>query len=259
MGCNSSNSADDTQNNKPENKKDENKNKETIEQEEDKKQHTQQDNKEEKNKDKKINDKSNIKEKIKKDEKSKEILKLNGKKKEREIQRIDTDENKDALSNVLTEGLVSNDGRKFPTKKQQFNGITLMKGIEEICPEDLNEDEIYQLVEDALGDDITDEKDKRSPTTITKEQAKAVAKILHNKINKKKDEEDDKSGEIDIRKYPELKGVNIKIGVVDLTKEVIKNQIYNGQKVDDYQIDLTYNNLTENNKKFTALSIQILP
>ena len=169
MGCNSSNSADVEQNNKPDNKTDENKNRETIEQEEDKKQHGQQDNKEEKNKDKKFNGKSNIEEKSKKDEKSKEFLKLNSKKKGNEIQRIDTDENKDALSNVLTEGLVSNDGRKFPMQKQQFNGITLMKGIEECCPEDLNEDEIYELVEDALGGDITDEKDKKSPTTITKQ------------------------------------------------------------------------------------------
>ena len=254
MGCNSSKSADEADNNKPENKEDENKKKETIEpEEEDKKEPKephQKDNKDEKDKNKNSPTKK---------EKPTEILKLNDKKKDNEIHRIDTDENKDALSNLLTEGLQSNEGHKFPMYKQRFNGVTLMKGIEEVCPEDLNEDEIYQLVEDALGDDITDEKDKQSPTTITTKQAKTVAKILYNKLNKKSNEEDEKSGEFDIKKYPELKGVNIKIGVVDLTKEVIKNQIYKGQEVDDYQIDLTYNNLTQNNKKFTALSIQINP
>ena len=35
-----------------------------------------------------------------------------------------------------------------------------MKGIEECFPEDLKEVEIYQLVENALSYDITDEKDK---------------------------------------------------------------------------------------------------
>ena len=65
-----------------------------------------------------------------------------------------------------------------------------MKGIEECCPEDLNEVvEIYQLVEDALGDDIIKEKDKKFSTIVTTQQAKAFAKILHNKINKKKYEE----------------------------------------------------------------------
>ena len=43
-------------------------------------------------------------------------------------------------------------------------------------------------------------KKKKSPAIITTQQAKAVTKKLHNKINKKKDKEIDKSGEIDIRK-----------------------------------------------------------
>ena len=61
-----------------------------------------------------------------------------------------------------------------------------MKGIEECSQEDLNPVEIYQLIEDALGNDITDEKDKQSPTIITKQQTKAVTKKLNNKLNKKK-------------------------------------------------------------------------
>ena len=35
-----------------------------------------------------------------------------------------------------------------------------LKGIEECCLEDLRKIEVYQLVEDALGGDITDEKEK---------------------------------------------------------------------------------------------------
>ena len=35
--------------------------------------------------------------------------------------------------------------------------------------------------------------------------------------------------------------------------------MFNGQKVDDCQIDLTYANLTKDNDNLKALSIQIVP
>jgi hypothetical protein len=176
------------------------------------------------------------------------------------MQRINTDENKDALSNVLTEGVMTTDGGRLAMQKHHFNGVTVMKEIEECFSEDINQDEILALVEDALGDNIVKDENQKYPGTITSKQARAVANILYNKLNKNKNEEDDKNGEIDLKNYKELKGVNIKIGVTNLTREVIKKYIYNGQNVDDYQIDLTYNNLTkDNNNFFKALSIQIGP
>ena len=170
-----------------------------------------------------------------------------------------TDENKDALSNVLTEGVVTCDGNRLTMKKEHYNGVTLMKGIEECFSEDLNEDEIIQLVEDALGDHIIDLEGEQIPGTISSKQARAIADILFQKINKKNNDEDDKSGDIDLRNHPELKGLNIKIGVSELTRDVIKDIMFSGQKVDDRQIDLTYKNLTKDNESFKALSIQILP
>ena len=249
MGCNSSKSAEEAENIKPENGENKKENLETIEP-----------NTEDK-KDDKIEKNSEEESKNKKKEKNKDFLKLNAKTKirDKEMQRINTDENKDALSNVLTEGVMTTDGR-LAMQKHHYNGVTIMKEIEECFSEYKNEDEILALVEDALGDNIVDDENQRNPGTITSKQAKAVANILYNKLNKNKNEEDDKNGEIDLKNYKELKGVNIKIGVTNLTREVIKKYIYNGQNVDDYQIDLTYNNLTkDNNNFFKALSIQIGP
>ena len=172
--------------------------------------------------------------------------------------RVNTEENKDTISNVLTDAVIKTD-HKLKTRKQQYNGVTLMKGIEECFSEDLNEDEILQLVEDALGENIIENKKDQIPGTLTPDQARAVARIIHKKINKKSKDEDEKNGVIDIKNYPELKGVNIEIGVTDLTKDVIRNFLFNGQKVDEYQIDLTYNNLTSSNSNLKALSIQINP
>lgn len=196
----------------------------------------------------------------KKEEKDINFLKLNTKKKPSDVEmmRMYTDENKDALSNVLTEGVITCDGHRITTQKQQCNGITLMKGIEEFF-EDLNENEIFQLVEDALEEYIIDYDGEYIPGTVTTKQAKAIAKILYEKLNRKNSDEDDKSGDIDLKRNPELKGLNIKIGVSEFTKDVIKDIMFNGKKVDDYQVDLTYANLTKNNEKFKALSIQLLP
>jgi len=208
-------------------------------------------------------DKNKDNNKIKKDkndDKKKNMLNINSKKKitDKDMQRFNTEDNKDALSNVLTEGVMTNDGHKISMQKKNFNGITLMKGIEECFSEDLDEDEVLQLVEDALGENIIDDKREQIPGTITSDQAKAIASILYKKINKNNDE-DEKSGDIDLKKYPELKGVNIKIGVTDFTRDVIKNIMFSGQKVEDCQIDLTYKNLTKDNDNLKALSIQIVP
>ena len=259
MGCNSSNSTEEAENNRLVTQDDNKKNQETIEPDKEEKNNKKND--EKKNEDKNES-KKEVKKEVKKEEEKKNLLNINAKKKisDKEMRRINTEENKrDDISNVLTEGMLTSDGHKLAMHKENCNGVTLMKGIEECFSEDLNEDEILQLVEDALGDNINYDNSVQIPGTITSNQAKAVAGILYKKINKKDKDEDDKSGDIDLKKYPELKGVNIKIGVSDLTKDVIKNIMFNGQKVDDCQIDLTYANLTKDNENLKALSIQINP
>ena len=169
-----------------------------------------------------------------------------------------TDDNKDALSNVATEGVTTTDGQILATRKQQCNGVTILQGIEECFSEDLDEDDILQIVGDALADHIIEGCDEQIPGTVTFDQVRVIAKILYKKINKK-DDEDEKDGEINMKNYPELKGLNIRIGVSELTKDVIKKMMFSGQKVDDCQIDLTYANLTKDNNNMKALSIEILP
>ena len=60
----------------------------------------------------------------KKEEKDINFLKLNTKKKPSDVEmmRMYTDENKDALSNVLTEGVVTCDGNRLTMKKEHYNG-----------------------------------------------------------------------------------------------------------------------------------------
>ena len=196
----------------------------------------------------------------KKAEKEQDILDLNKRKINDKIiiSQVTDDNNKDALSNVATEGVTTTDGQILATRKQQCNGVTILQGIEECFSEDLDEDDILQLVGDALADHIIEGCDEQIPGTVTFDQVRVIAKILYKKINKNNDE-DEKNGEINMKKYPELKGLNIRIGVSQLTKDVIKKMMFSGQKVDDCQIDLTYANLTKDNNNMKALSIEILP
>ena len=161
--------------------------------------------------------------------------------------------NKEDNSNINTEGMATVESKKFNLKKNENDGLLIMDGIEDLFPEDLTEDDIYQLVEDALGENIVDNEEDKIPGTITKLQAKSIAKILYKKLKKKKGKHD-----VDISEYPELKGVNVKIGAGQLTKDVIKNMMFNDNDIDEKQIDKAYRKLTKNASDVRALTIELI-
>ena len=186
----------------------------------------------------------------------KKKLKSNTKKKEEsessEEEEINNN-NREDNSNINTEGMATVETRKFNVKKNENEGLLIMDGIEDLFSEDLTEEDIYQLVEDALGDSIVENEENKVQGTITRAQARSVAKILYKKLKKKKGKYD-----IDISEYPELKGVNIKIGAGQLTKDVIKNMMFNEDDIDENQIEKTYKKLTKNANDIKALTIELI-
>ena len=205
------------------------------------------------NEDDNISNKSDISDDKEKGEEKTNIKdnKLKSNEKEEDPKVLSTEENK---SNVISCKL-QNDN-KINLHKQEYEGVTLMKGIEDSIPDNLNEEDIYQLVKAAINYRITDnESDKKN--TITKAQVKAIASILYNQINKN-DGKKCNNDKIDIKNYPELKGMNIKIGAEKLTKDIIRKMMFHDKKVDECQIDLTYANLTRENDDIKALMIEII-
>ena len=186
----------------------------------------------------------------------KKKLKSNTKKREEsegsEEEEINNN-NREDNSNINTEGMATVETRKFNVKKNENEGLLIMDGIEDLFSEDLTEEDIYQLVEDALGDSIVENEENKVQGTITRTQARSVAKILYKKLKKKKGKYD-----IDISEYPELKGVNIKIGAGQLTKDVIKNMMFNENDIDENQIEKTYKKLTKNSNDVKALTIELI-
>ena len=53
-----------------------------------------------------------------------------------------------------------------------------------------------------------------------------------------------------------LKDVNLKIGLNELTKDVVKDVLYDGKKVDDKEVEETLQNLIKNNEGCKALMIE---
>ena len=188
-------------------------------------------NENEKNEKNSENDKNNNKK-----EKNKET-----KDKKKSEKKNDNDGNNDS-NDVNNE--ITSENKKLDLQMQNYNGVILMKGVEECIPENLKENEIHNLVKQALSGNVEYNK-------ITEEQAKAISSILYKKIHKK--------GSINMKDYPELEGVNIKVGSEKLTKELIRRMMFNNnQEIDEYQIDLTYSNLTKNNDDIKVLSIELL-
>jgi len=188
--------------------------------------------------------------KIKKKEKKK--LKSLKKKREDSEGSFD-DDNREENSNINTEGMNTVETRKLNFKKKENEGLLIMDGVEELIPEDLTEDDIYQLVQDALGENIVEKEEDKVPGTITRKQARSIASLLYKKLRKKKGRH-----EIDISDYPDLKGLNIKIGAGQFTKDVIKNMMFNDENVDEKEIDRAYTKLAKNSNDLKALTIELL-
>ena len=188
--------------------------------------------------------------KIKK--KMKKKLKSGKKKKEDSERSDDEDDNKEDNSNINTEGMNTVETRKLNFKKKENEGLLIMDGVEELIPEELTEDDIYQLVQDALGENIVEKEEDKVPGTITRKQARSIATLLYKKLRKKKGRH-----EIDISDYPDLKGLNIRIGAGQFTKDVIKNMMFNDENVDEKEIDKTYAKLAKNSD-VKALTIELI-
>jgi hypothetical protein len=189
--------------------------------------------------------------KIKK--KMKKKLKSGKKKKEDSERSDDEDDNKEDNSNINTEGMNTVETRKLNFKKKENEGLLIMDGVEELIPEELTEDDIYQLVQDALGENIVEKEEDKVPGTITRKQARSIATLLYKKLRKKKGRH-----EIDISDYPELRGLNIRIGAGQFTKDVIKNMMFNDENVDEREIDKTYAKLAKNANDVKALTIELI-
>ena len=82
--------------------------------------------------------------------------------------------------------LVRSDKKSFTTRKQESlrkterNGFIMVENIKEYLPQDVTEEMIYGMVEQALGGSVVDDESKvEKGKTITRKQLKAIAEVVY--------------------------------------------------------------------------------
>ena len=266
MGCLGNETAETDENKNPQ-KDAEDKDSEENEEEEEEK------SKENAEKSSKTDSKKKDKEKKEKDKEKKEKDKDKEKKdKEKKEKKEDKNANKKVLNlnsnkdgkkkngdknNVETESKTTDNIQKIT--KSDYNGVTVLENIKECFPEDVSEEAVHNIVIDALGDNIASDdkkKKKKKDKTITQEQADAIAEIVYKKVQKGSTGKKNTYEKVSVKEYPILKDVNLRIGLTELTKDVIKDVIYDGKKVDDEEVEATLQNFIKNNGGCKALMIE---
>jgi hypothetical protein len=81
--------------------------------------------------------------------------------------------------------LIRSDKKSFTTRKQESlrkterNGFIMVENIKEYLPQDITEEMVYEMVEQALGGSVVDDESKvEKGKTITRKQLKAIAEVV---------------------------------------------------------------------------------
>ena len=181
----------------------------------------------------------------------KKLLNLNSKK---EQNKKNSNKN-----NLETESKTTENIQKIV--KSDYNGVTVLENINECFPDDVSENAVHNIVIDALDENIendkkNDKKKNKKEKKISQEQADAIADIVYKKVKKGNTGKKNNYEKVDLKEYPMLKDVNLKIGLNELTKDVVKDVLYDGKKVDDKEVEETLQNLIKNNGGCKALMIE---
>lgn len=81
--------------------------------------------------------------------------------------------------------LIRSDKKSFTTRKQESlrkterNGFIMVENIKEYLPQDITEEMVYEMVEQALGGSVVDDESKvEKGKTITRKQLNAIAEVV---------------------------------------------------------------------------------
>ena len=109
--------------------------------------------------------------------------------------------------------------------KKTQKGLTILENVKEFLPKDISKDNIKDMVYNALGNTIVEDKSKFiKGVNLTKEHAQTIIDVLYNIVHKNENVE-----EID---NTTLKNVNVSIGFYDATEENIRKFMFQKKKQD---------------------------
>ena len=167
--------------------------------------------------------------------------------------------------NKVNNKMVINANKKKVTvyenyKKETQKGLTILENVKEILPKDINKESIKDMVYNALGNTIVEDKSKFiKGVNITKEHAQTIIDVLYNIVHKKENEdenENEKKPE-DIVDNTSLKDVNVVIGFYDATEENVRKFMFKKKNPTDEEVKKALNQLTAGDVDAKILAIEI--
>ena len=147
-------------------------------------------------------------------------------------------------------------------KKETQKGLTILENVKQILPKDISKDNLKDMVYNALGNTIVEDKSKFiKGVNLTKEHAQTIIDVLYNIVHKKENEEDNEN---ENEKKPEdivdntsLKDINVTIGFYDATEENVRKFMFKKKNPTDEEVKNALNQLTAGDVDAKILAIEI--
>ena len=146
-------------------------------------------------------------------------------------------------------------------KKETQKGLTVLENVKEFLPKDISKENIRDMVYNALGGTIVEDKSKFiKGVNLTTEHAQVIIDVLYNIVQKKNEEEDEDEKEKeknDIIDNESLKDINVSIGFYDATEENVRKFMFKKKNPTDEEVKNALNQLTAGDVDAKILAIEI--
>ena len=135
-------------------------------------------------------------------------------------------------------------------KKTKLNGVIIVEDLKDYFPQDITRDELQELIFEAFGECIVDDEELLIPgQTATYDQVLELCDYVFNYI---------KGNEKKLKENRALQTLNVKIDLVSLDKNLIKDKLFKGKEPSENQLDCTMRSYKGINKEVKVLSIEFL-
>ena len=143
--------------------------------------------------------------------------------------------------------IFNDNGEKIPEYKVY---AIIVENLKEYFPKDISRDEIQELVFEAFGDNIVEDDDLIIPgQTASYDQVLQLSDYVFNYI---------KGNEKKMKENHALKNLNVKIDLVPLDKNLIKDKLYKGKDLSERQLDNAMDSYTGKKRDVKVLTIEFL-
>ena len=141
-------------------------------------------------------------------------------------------------------------------KKETQKGLTVLENVKEFLPKDISKENIRDMVYNALGGTIVEDKSKFiKGVNLTTEHAQVIIDVLYNIVHKEKDEDEKEKN--DIIDNESLKDINVSIGFYDATEENVRKFMFKKKGPTDEEVKNALNQLTAGDVDAKILAIEI--